>query len=259
MGATGRQVAWLIVLAVSGRTAAAQGPAGWLQAEGFYHHVTNDFGDWKGVALRAVAPAGSRNIWYGDLLAQEAFDDRGVYAVVANRHIFSPSWFSLVSVGTGTGDFFFPDLRADAALGKAWLPRRNLVTILGATYVKSKSIYEDFAVSGTVATYFPGVTLEAGGRINWSWPDAIRSERVYGAITLGRERQRLIVLRAGGGTEGYQLTGVVETERSFSSSEATVSWREWLGGHVGFVLGGEFYDNPFYTRTGVVFGLFRHW
>ncbi|HEX9893677.1 MAG TPA: YaiO family outer membrane beta-barrel protein [Gemmatimonadales bacterium] len=252
----------LVVLALAAggvRPVTAQGPAGWLQAEAYYHRVTNDFGDWKGVALRAVVPAGRRNIWYGDLLAQEAFDDRGVYAAVGNRHFFGPNWFTLASVGGGTGDFVLPDLRADLAIGHAWLERKNLVTILGATYVNAKLGYEDFAVSGTLAGYFPGVTAEIGGRINWSWPEAVRSERAYGALTLGRERNRLVVLRGGAGTEGYQLTGIVETQRSFSSYEASISWREWLGGHGGVFAGGEWYDNPFYTRTGVTLGVFRHW
>lgn len=237
---------------------AAQRPAGWLQAEGFYHAVTNDFGDWKGVALRAVAPTAVRTIVYGDLIAQEAFNDRGVYAAAGLRHGFG-DWFTLVSVGGGTGDYVLPELRADASLGKAWLARRNLVTILGATYVKSKDIYEDVAVSAAVATYLPGVTVEVGGRINWSSPDAVRSERAWGALTLGRERRRLVVLRGGGGYEGYQLTGVVDTRQRFRSWEASATWREWLGGQVGVFAGGEWYDNPYYTRTGVTLGLFRHW
>jgi YaiO family outer membrane protein len=69
----------------------------------------------------------------------------------------------------------------------------------------------------------------------------------------------LIVIRGGGGTEGYQLTGDIETQRRFTSYEASVSWREWLSGRVGVFVAGEWYDNPFYTRTGVTLGVFRHW
>lgn len=248
-----------LAMAVPARPAAAQGAAGWLQAEGYYHHVTNDFGDWKGVAFRAVVPSGFRNIWYGDLLIQEAFEDGGVYAVVSNRHVFSPSWFSFASLGGGTGDFYFPDLRADAGVGRAWGASKTLVTTLGATYINSKDVYEDFALSATVASYHPGVTFEVGGRLNWSWPDAVGSERIFGAVTLGRERQRLIVVRVGTGTEGYQLTGDVETQRRFSSTAVYVNWRQWLNRRVGIFAGGEWYDNPFYTRTGVTLGVFRHW
>jgi len=238
---------------------AQQGPPGWIQAEGFYHAVTDDFGDWKGVALRAVVPSGRSNIWYGDLMALEAFNDRGVYASAGNRHFFGPNWFTFASVGAGSGDFYLPDLRADAAVGHAWLEKKNLVTILGATYVNSKDIYEDFALLGSIAAYFPGVTAEVGLRINWSWPDAVQSERVWGAVTVGHERRRLVVFRGGGGSEGYQLTGTEQTRQRFHSYEGSASWREWLGGHGGLLAGIEVYDNPFYTRTGVTLGFFRHW
>lgn len=236
-----------------------QRPAGWLQADAFYHAVTNDFGDWKGVGLRAMVPSGPANIWSGELVAQEAFRDRGLWASASNRHFFGPNWFTFASLGGGTGDYNLPDLRADAAVGHAWLEKKNLVTILSATYVNSKDIYEDFALQGSVAAYFPGVTAEAGLRINWSWPDAVQTERAYGAVTLGRERRRLVVLRAGGGYEGYQLTGDVETLQKFQSYEASLGWREWLKGSTGLVAGLEVYDNPFYTRTGVTIGVFRHW
>jgi YaiO family outer membrane protein len=107
--------------------------------------------------------------------------------------------------------------------------------------------------------YFPGFTIEAGARLNWSWPDAVRTERGFGAVTLGRERRRLVVLRGSAGREGYQLTGETAAERRFRSWEGSATWREWLGGHTGVYLGAEVYDNPFYTRTGVTLGLFRHW
>ena len=236
-----------------------QRAAGWLQADAFYHAVTNDFGDWKGVAIRGVVPAGASNIWYGDLVAQEAFNDRGIWASAGNRHFFGPDWFTFVSLGGGTGDYYLPDIRADALVGHTWLEKRNLVTILGATYVNSKDIYEDLALQGSVATYFPGLTAELGLRINWSYPEAVQTERVWGAVTVGRERRRLVVLRAGGGSEGYQLTGDVDTQQRFQSFEAGATWREWLGGHTGLIAGIEYYDNPFYTRTGVTLGIFRHW
>lgn len=235
------------------------GPAGWVQAEAFYHNVTNDFGDWRGVALRLVAPAGRSTIWYVDGQVQKAFKDRGVYGVLANRRQLGADWFTLVGVGGGTGDFVLPDLRTDATVGKAWLPRRNLVTMVSTTYINAKEGFEDFAVSGSVALYLPGAVLEGGGRSNWSWPGSVQSSRAFGAITLGRERRRLLTARGSAGWEGYQLTDVVETRRRFRSQEASVSWREWLGAGVGFFLQGAYYDNPFYTRTGATLGIFRYW
>ena len=237
----------------------AQGPAGWLQADGFYHHVTNDFGDWKGVGIQAHVPTGTTNVWFGDLIAQEAFKDRGVYLSGANRHQFGSDWFTFVGVGGGTGDYYFPDLRVDAQVGRAWLGRKNLVTTVGAMYANSKSVYQDVALTGSLAVYLPGVTIEGGGRVNWSSPGQVTTGRGYGAVTAGRERKRFVTLRVAGGYEGYQLTGAVETEQKFQSYEASLSWREWLGGHVGTFVQLVWYHNPFYTRNGITAGVFRHW
>ena len=144
----------LILLGLAGLATsplAAQGPAGWLQAAAFYHHVTNDFGDWKGLQIQARVPSGKSNIWFGDLIAQEAFNDRGVYLSAANRHQFGSDWYTFVGVGAGTGNYYFPDLRLDAQVGRAWLAKKNLVTSVGAMYANSKSVYEDVAATGSVA------------------------------------------------------------------------------------------------------------
>lgn len=248
----------LVAAPTPGPAQETPGPAGWLQAAGFYHRVTDDFGDWKGFGLNLVAPAGRRDIWYAEVMLREAFNDQGAYASLGNRHAFG-EWFTLVSVGGGTGEFIHPDLRADFTLGKAWLPRRTLVTMAGITYVNAKLGFEDVAAFGSLALYFPGVVVEAGGRANWSYPGAVETGRGFGAITVGRERRRYVILRGSAGREGYQLTGVPATQRRFRSYEISLAWREWLGGRVGFFLQGEWYDNPFYTRTGATVGVFRHW
>ena len=69
-GRPGRPPLRSIILALAlfaAPAASQQRAAGWLQADGFYHAVTNDFGDWKGVGLRAVVPSSQANIWHGEL------------------------------------------------------------------------------------------------------------------------------------------------------------------------------------------------
>jgi YaiO family outer membrane protein len=242
-------------------SAAAQAPtpgASWVEAGGFYHRVSGDFGDWKGGYFRGVF-SGARNVWYLDAKAQEAFRDSGVYGALANVHTFGSRVYSQVSVGGGTGTYVLPELRLDAALSVKLGSGKSVVVTAGGTFVKSKSIYEDRALFGGLVWYSGPAVVELSGRINWSDPNAVRSERINGAVTLGRAGRRLVAIRGGAGTEGYQLTGVVATLRRFRSQEAGLLWREWTGRHFGVVLGGEFYHNPFYSRAGVSLGLFRGW
>jgi len=238
---------------------AAQSAASWIEAGGFYHHVTGGFGDWKGGYARAVI-AGSRNVWYVDAKAQEAFRDRGVYGSLANVHTFSSRIYTQVGVGGGSGEFVLPDFRLDASLNVKLGRARSLILTGGGTLVDAKSGFTDRALFGSLTWYASGsVLVEGGGRVNWSNPGSVRSARGTGALSLGRSGSSLVTLRGSAGTEGYQLTGAAATLREFSSQEAGATWRQWLAGGTGFVLGAEWYHNPFYTRAGASLGLFHAW
>jgi YaiO family outer membrane protein len=131
---------------------------------------------------------------------------------------------------------------------------------VGGTFVRAKTIYQDKAAFAGLTWYAGrGVLAELGARVNWSDPNAVRSERVNAAFTLGAGGRRIVTLRGSAGTEGYQLTGTSATLRRFKSQELAVSWRQWTGRRWGFVLAGEIYDNPFYTRAGLSLGAFRGW
>lgn len=248
----------LVLLLIAGAPAAAQRPSAWLQGDIAYHGVTNGFGDWRRAGLRAVVPQGAAT-WYAEVSGGEAFRDRGVWLGAAHRQGFGRDWFTFIGVGAGTGAYYLPDLRLDAQVGRAWLPSRTLVTSVGVMYADSKSSYRDLAFTGSVASYFAGGAVEVGGRLNRSTPGDVTTGRGHLALTLGRDRVRYVTLRAATGDEGYQLTGTTSTEQRFRSSEASASWREWLGGGLGGIVQLEWYDNPFYTRTGVTLGLFHHW
>lgn len=257
-----RGLALAVLVALAPATAPAQAPlrGGMLEASGFAHQVTNDFGDWRGGRIRAVLPAGLRDVFYLEGVGQRAFGDDGFYGVVSHQHAFGNDWISFVSAGAGSGEFFFPELRLDAMLTRKLLPSRRLLVSVGGTWVRSKDVYRDRTAVASVTGYLsPSAVLEVSGRFNWSTPGSLASRRGAVALTLGRTGQRYVVLRGGGGGESYQLTGSGETERSFTSTEASVSWREWLGRQTGLVLGGEWYHNPFYTRTGVQVGIFVGW
>ena len=241
------------------RPLTAQTRPSWVEAGAFYHHVSGGFGDWKGGYARAVL-AGSGNVWYLDAKAQEAFRDRGVYGSLSNVHTFSSRIYTQVGIGGGTGDFVLPDLRFDASLNVKLGAARSLILTGGGTLVDAKSGFTDRALFGSLTWYAGGsVLLEGGARINWSDPGSVRSARGTGALSFGRNGKSLVTVRGSIGTEGYQLTGVTETLREFRSQEAGATWRQWLSGGTGFVLGADWYHNPFYTRAGVSAGLFHAW
>lgn len=235
-------------------------PAGWVEGFAGYHDVSNGFGNWKLTGIRLAIPSGQgRAVWYLEALAQDAFGDRGVYGAFSTQFSVGNDWILSAGMGAGTGDFFFPDLRADASLGRRWLAGRNLVTTVGLTRVDAKHGFDDLAVTGSAALYLGGVVLQAGATRNWSDPGSVPSERVFAAITIGRDRSGWLAIRGSRGTEAYQLAGPTATLRDFTSSEASVRWQQWVGPHWGSILQLAVYDNPFYGRAGGTFGLFRSW
>jgi len=258
------RAALLILLALvyqDGPALAQARPPGssWVEAGGFYQHVSQGFGDWKGVYGRAVLVS-ARNAWYLDAKAQEAFRDKGVYGSLANVHTFSSRFYTLLGVGGGSGDFVLPDLRLDASLNFKVGRSRALILTAGGTFVDAKLGYRDKALFGSLTWYAGGSLLfEAGARANWSNPGAVGSARGYGSLSVGKNGGDLLALRGSAGTEGYQLTGLSATLRKFRSQEAGLSWRHWFSRAFGSVLGGDWYHNPFYTRAGAAVGFFRAW
>ena len=258
----------LLIVAVTSVPAALQGQASplppspaasSLEAGGFYQHVTHDYGSWTGGYGRLVL-AGARDVWYADAKVQEAFRDKGVYGALANVHHFGDRLFTQLGVGAGSGKYVLPKFRADAAVTLKLFTTHALLVTAGGTYVKSKSIYSDKALFGSLAWYAgPYALLELGGRLNWSNPGTVRTERVNGALTLGRTGSIVLTLRGGAGTEGYQLTSAPVTLQKFRSQEAAAVLRTWLSRHFGVGESAEWYHNPFYTRAGGSLGLFYAW
>jgi YaiO family outer membrane protein len=230
-----------------------------LTVSGFHHRVSNGFGHWSGAAARLTL-GGSRSAWYLDAKGQRAFGDDGVYAALTWVGDLSSRLFVSAGLGAGSGDFVFPDLRADAAIHLKLGPARRVIVFAGATLVNAKLGFEDQAVFGGVTWYASArAVLELGGRINWSDPGDVRSERVNASATLGRVGRRLFVLRGNGGREGYQLTGAGQILRRFDSYEAEAVWQEPLARRWSLVLGGVWYHNPFYDRRGASIGVAYGW
>ena len=250
-----------LALAPTAQAQAPRRPTGsnWVEAGGFYQPVTKSFGDWKGGYARAVV-SGLRNTWYAEAKVQEAFRDKGSYASLSNVHTFSDRFYTQLGIGGGSGNYVLPELRMDGAISLKLGTARSMVATLGVTLVNAKAGFSDKAAFGSLTWYAaPGAIAEIGARFNSSDPGAVGSGRGSAALTLGKMGHRIVTLRGGAGTEGYQLTGFTATRRRFESADAGISWRQWIGDRVGSVLGLDWYHNPFYSRTGVTFGVFHAW
>jgi YaiO family outer membrane protein len=245
---------------VAAATDELQAQRNWVELAGRYHLLSNSYGDWKGGEAKACIGAGRSDVLLFYFLAQKTFGDDGVYGSVNDTHIWNDDWYSQLAVGAGSGKFYFPDARVDASLSKKWLHSRSLVTTLGGGFSEAKDIHRDMYMLASVTVYLgDNFIAEAGTRITWSNPGTVQSERGFGVIIYGTDRNRYVTLRYEGGKEGYQPIGTLTTIVDFSSHEASLDWREWVGRNYGTVAKAEYYRNPFYLRNGLTFGLFYEW
>lgn len=261
----GRSIAALLICSGAPSVTRAQAPlagglAGrWVEANVFAQTVTNNFGDWRGAYLRGVRPS-ARDTWYADVLALDAFRERGAQIGVAHRHEWNGRLFHLVGANVGSGASIMPRARIDGALGVRLGSARRVQATAGLSYVKSVTELSDIAGTGSLAWYAPhNLMLEVGGRYNISRPGDITSHRVSTSATWTPSARRSFSLRAIGGSEGWQTvrTGTVLTR--FHSREASLAWREKITAAWAVSAQGDYYNNPFYTRSGVTLGVARYW
>ncbi|MES2522136.1 MAG: YaiO family outer membrane beta-barrel protein [Gemmatimonadota bacterium] len=234
-------------------------PGGWVEANGLYQSVSNGYGDWQGAYVRAVRPS-SRDTWYADVLALQAFTERGTQVGVAQRHDWSPRVFQMIGASVGSGASIMPRLRADGVLGVRLGDRRQWQTSAGVSYVRSVTTLSDLAGVASVAWYAPrALMLETGVRLNVSRPGNIRSHRILNSVSWTPTPRRSFSARAIAGSEGWQTLRAGTTLTRFQSQEYSVAWRELVAGPVALSLQGDFYRNPFYSRSGVTLGVARYW
>lgn len=221
--------------------------------------LTNGFGDWRDVTLRGAYEVGD-HVLQLELASKRQFGESGVFLGLADTYTFNQDWYGSLSVGAGDGAFYLPTYRVDGSLYRKFLEKRNLVASLGAGYYKAPAGNVDRNINVGATYYFDGPWIVEGGvRFNNSRPGSIDTRQQFASVTYGRVRQYLITARYGQGGEGYQTVAQNTQLVNFKSKEASLSWRYWLDSQSGFLISGEHYRNPNYSRRGANIGFFHQY
>jgi YaiO family outer membrane protein len=223
-----------------------------------YRRLDSGYSEWRGAYIRMVLRAGSKDTVNAEVLRQRQFGDTGTFFSVGDSHTINEKWYSYLSVGGSSGGFFFPRVRVDGQLSRKWLAKKSLVTSVGVGLFEPKTIHRNFAASMEAVYYFTAPWIVQGGvRWNHSSPGAVLSRSQFIALTEGREGKHYVVLRGEVGREAYQLVGATTALVDFPSRNATVTWKQWVGGDWGFNAVAEYYKSSAYRRAGVSLGLFK--
>ncbi|MEO7456438.1 MAG: YaiO family outer membrane beta-barrel protein, partial [Gemmatimonadaceae bacterium] len=183
--------------------------------------------------------------------------DKGTLFGIGVTQTLSEPWYAFAAVTGGTGAFYLPNVRVTALLNRKLLPSRRLVVNAGGSYAKWKDAHNDRGLAAGALYYFESpLILEVGTNRNFSYPGNVQSQSYFVTAIEGRPGAHVLVVRASGGREAYQVLAPGQPIADFNSHSGSVTLRQWLTAKAGAVVGAEHYGNEFYQRNGFTLGAF---
>ncbi len=220
-----------------------------------FSSLTGGNSNWNDQYIRGNVGLKPGTMLSWELASQRHFDNRGTVGALSLTHTLSPVWYMTAGASTGSADFH-NKYRGDLGIYRKWTDTQQWVT--GLAMMKSASrdgVHRDTGITASAAYYSTNQWVAEGGIVyNRSNPGAVEGFRGYGAFTLGTEKKYYLTTRIDHGKEGYLPAGAIATNGDhvgFQSTELSVRWRQWIDKDWGYVLGAQFYRNPYYNRKGV--------
>ncbi|GKS90641.1 YaiO family outer membrane beta-barrel protein [Acidovorax sp. SUPP2539] len=228
-----------------------------LQLSAGTQHLSGPYGNWRDMTLTGGWSLPG-HVLQGELSSHRRFGVGGTYLGVGDTYRFDEDWYGSATLGAGDGAFYLPKYRVDATLNRKFLADRRLVGTLGAGYYRAPDGHSDRSVLLGATYYFEAPWIVEGGvRFNESAPGSVNTRQHFVALTWGRAKADLVTARVGWGGEGYLATGPATQLVNFTSREASIAWRHWIGQNTGLLLAVNRYSNPLYRRAGATVGLFH--
>ncbi|WP_021026845.1 YaiO family outer membrane beta-barrel protein [Comamonas sp. B-9] len=226
-----------------------------------FSSLTGGNSNWNDEYVRGYVGLKPGTVLNWDLASQRHFDQRGTVGALSLTQTLSPWWYMSVGASSGSADFQ-NKYRGDIAIYRKWTESQQWVT--GLALMKSASrdgIHRDTGITASVAYYSANDWVGEGGVVyNKSNPGSVEGYRGFAALTMGREKQHYFTARIDHGKEGYLPTGAIANgagdQVGFQSTELSLQWRQWLGKDWGYLVGGQFYRNPYYNRKGLSAAVF---
>lgn len=230
-----------------------------LEVGGATASLSNHSPNWRDAYLKGTHHLGENGVLQWQVDSQKHYGERGTSGAISYTRDINPDWYFSIGASAGSASFM-SKARADVALYYKWLANRQLVTGITGMWSKSgDNVHSDRAVGVNAAYYFSDLplVLQGGVTVNQSNPGSVTTNRWFGALTYGRDKEYYLTLRHEAGREGYLPAGAhTGNAVDFSSRVSNVSWRQWITPNLGYVVGGEYYVNPYYHRKGVNAGVF---
>ncbi|MBO6573952.1 MAG: YaiO family outer membrane beta-barrel protein [Rhodothermales bacterium] len=250
------------IITCAATTAHAQGlqqtapPRDRVEIGGLNYSFDAGISPWRGAVVRTEFVRGPKMIWNGEAVAEHRFGEPS-FAYKLQHTANLGAWITRVAARTSNGGFYNPKYRADVTIGRKLPPRRKVVLLVSGFFREVRDGHQDMAAIVEAQVYFSRWLIAQGGvRFQLSNPGEATSRYHDAALTIGRHGKATLLLHAAMGSEAYQIIDPLVIYTNFDSRMGRVAWRQWLTRTSGLQVSGSWYNNPYYTRTGVEVSLF---
>ncbi len=221
-----------------------------------YNRLNSGYKQWREVGIRGLYERG-RHLIFAEAAAINRFNENGSYFAVGDTITLNDDWYTALSLGVGSGATYLPDYRLDGFINRKFLADKSLIGTLGLGYSKIPDGHTNNLQNLGFTYYFNAPWVVQGGVTRTtSNPGDVQTTQRFVAATWGQQKQTLVIGRYGWGREGWLALGDSNFVSNFSSHQASISMRQWLGSSWGTNVGYEQYKNPFYTRKGLNLSIF---
>jgi YaiO family outer membrane protein len=221
---------------------------GALELVGATGHMTNGYGPSNGSALRGMLVT-DQGVVQGSIEQLSRFGYTGKYGTASLTRDISPDYYMTVGAGLGSSELF-SRWRVDVNGYRKFGPDQRFVAGLGTYYAKGQDDgRSDQGVSLNGIAYFNNLVLEAGWRFNQANPGLIAGPSQYVAATVGNDNTQALVLSAIHTREAYQVLSTGTELANYESYTVTAQWRQRITPSWMLLIGGTYYENPYYIRT----------
>lgn len=167
-------------------------------------------------------------------------------AVLGSVGIYK-SWndrmYTFTQVTMGSHIEYLPSFRIDNDINYLFGEEKNIVGLIGMTYINQYDEHEDFIVSAGVTYYQDGYNIGYRAFLNRSDPGKLYSTNHVISLGIGHEKDQWIYLDLSYGNPTY-LSTIPNDYQTVNNDAFSVSlkYRKWLDDNSGFYAQTSFFD-----------------
>jgi len=195
----------------------------------------NTYGTWDTINMTNYQHiADGLTVFYQAELHRRKSGDAILGSVGAYKD-WSDYFYTYTQVTAGSKSEYLPKFRIDNDFNFKFGEKKNIVTVLGLTYINAHDVHRDKIISAGLMYYAPKYNISYRFFRNLSNPGNVISYSHTLSIGYGQEKLQWLYLDLSLGNPAYLAIDVSLLEEVHqNSSEAKISYRKWLTNSTGF-------------------------